>query len=52
MLGEWNQEAYNTVAHMCSGIVGQAQIEGYINTNIYVNFFLNIHKHGVSKHQF
>ena len=49
MLGEWNQEAYNTVAYMCSGIVGQAQIEGYINTNIYVNLYLNIHKHGVSK---
>ncbi|KAK9306723.1 hypothetical protein QLX08_002640 [Tetragonisca angustula] len=45
--GEWNQEAYNTVAYMCSGIVGQAQIEGYINTNIYVNLYLNIHKHGV-----
>lgn len=45
--GEWNQEAYDTVAHMCNGIVGQAQIEGYINTNIYVNLYLNIHKHGV-----
>lgn len=47
--GEWNQEAYNVVAHVCCGIVGQAQIVGYINTNTYVNLYLNIHKHGVSK---
>lgn len=45
--GEWNQEAYNVVAHVCCGIVGQAQIVGYINTNTYVNLYLNIHKHGV-----
>ncbi|XP_017754880.1 PREDICTED: KH domain-containing protein akap-1 isoform X2 [Eufriesea mexicana] len=45
--GKWNQEAYNIVAHMCYGIVGQAQIEGYINTDTYVNLYLNIHKHGV-----
>ena len=45
--GEWNQEAYDVVVHMCSGIVGQAQIEGYINTNTYVNLYLNIQKHGV-----
>lgn len=52
ILGEWNQEAYNVVAHVCCGIVGQAQIVGYINTNTYVNLYLNIHKHGVSKSQF
>ncbi|XP_033345702.1 KH domain-containing protein akap-1 [Bombus vosnesenskii] len=45
--GEWNQEAYNTVAQMCTGIVGQAQIEGYINTNTYISLYLNIQKHGV-----
>ncbi|KOC60170.1 KH domain-containing protein C56G2.1 [Habropoda laboriosa] len=45
--GEWTQEALNVVAHMCYGIVGQAQIEGYINTSTYVNLFLNIHNHGV-----
>ncbi|KAF3424234.1 hypothetical protein E2986_06324 [Frieseomelitta varia] len=45
--GEWIQEAYDTVAHMCSGIVGQAQIEGYVNSYIYVNLYLNIHKYGV-----
>ncbi|XP_053998592.1 KH domain-containing protein akap-1 [Hylaeus anthracinus] len=45
--GEWTQEAYDVVAHMCSGIVGQAQIEGYIDTCIYVNVYLNIQKHGV-----
>ncbi|XP_017877636.1 A-kinase anchor protein 1, mitochondrial [Ceratina calcarata] len=45
--GEWTQEAYDVVAHMCYGIVGQAQIEGYINTNTYVNLYLNIQKHGV-----
>lgn len=45
--GEWEQAAYSVVSQMCSGIIGQAQIEGYINTNIYINFFLNIQKHGV-----
>lgn len=45
--GEWIQEAYDVVAHMCYGIVGQAQIEGYINDNTYVNLYLNIQKHGV-----
>lgn len=45
--GEWEQDAYNVVSQMCSGIIGQAQIEGYINTNIYINFFFNIQKHGV-----
>ena len=34
---------------MCTGIVGQAQIEGYINTNTYISLYLNIQKHGVSK---
>ncbi|XP_012135254.2 A-kinase anchor protein spoonbill [Megachile rotundata] len=45
--GEWNEEAYNIVLHMCSRIVGQAQIAGYINTNTYVNLYFNINKHGV-----
>ncbi|CAL7940618.1 unnamed protein product [Xylocopa violacea] len=43
---EWKQEAYDAVAFMCSG-VGQAQIEGYINTNVYVNLYLNIQKYGM-----
>ncbi|XP_076244159.1 A-kinase anchor protein spoonbill isoform X2 [Calliopsis andreniformis] len=45
--GEWSKEAYDVVAQVCNGIVGQAQIEGYINANTYVNLYLNIHKHGV-----
>ncbi|CAK9814481.1 KH domain-containing protein akap-1 [Anthophora plagiata] len=45
--GEWVQEAFNVVFHMCYGIVGQAQIEGYINACTYINLFLNIHKYGV-----
>ncbi|XP_035737130.1 KH domain-containing protein akap-1-like [Vespa mandarinia] len=45
--GDWEQEAYNIVGRMCSGIIGQAQIVAYINTNVYINFFLNIPKHGV-----
>ena len=45
--GEWDQEAYNVVLQMCSGIVGQAQIAGYINNSTYVNLYLNIQKHGV-----
>ncbi|XP_043682843.1 KH domain-containing protein akap-1 [Vespula pensylvanica] len=45
--GDWEQEAYNIVGRMCSGIIGQAQIEAYINANVYINFFLNIPKHGV-----
>ncbi|XP_043270001.1 KH domain-containing protein akap-1 [Venturia canescens] len=45
--GEWKQEAYDVVAQMCSGSIGQAQIEGYIDSNIYVSLYLNIQKHGV-----
>ncbi|XP_046835819.1 KH domain-containing protein akap-1 [Vespa crabro] len=45
--GDWEQEAYNIVGRMCSGIIGQAQIVAYINANVYINFFLNIPKHGV-----
>lgn len=48
--GDWEQEAYNIVGQMCSGIIGQAQIEAYINTNVYINFFLNIPKHGVKSY--
>lgn len=32
---------------MCSGSIAQAQIEGYIDSNIYVSLYLNIQKHGV-----
>lgn len=52
MLGEWNKEAYDVVVQMCNGVVGQAQIDGYINASTYVNLYLNIHKHGVSKRLF
>lgn len=45
--GEWNQEACDVVAQMCYGTVGQAQIEGYIDTSTYVNLYLNIQNHGV-----
>ncbi|XP_012282550.1 KH domain-containing protein akap-1 [Orussus abietinus] len=45
--GEWTQEAYDLVGHISSGIVGQAQIEGYVNGNVYVSLYLNIQKHGV-----
>ncbi|XP_033334791.1 A-kinase anchor protein spoonbill [Megalopta genalis] len=45
--GEWCQEAFDIVLHMCSGAVIQAQIEGYINNSIYVNLYLNIQKYGV-----
>ncbi|XP_071872184.1 A-kinase anchor protein spoonbill [Bombus fervidus] len=45
--GEWSQEAFSTVINMCTGIVSQAQIEGYIDTNTYISLYVNIQKHGV-----
>ncbi|XP_078045998.1 A-kinase anchor protein spoonbill [Augochlora pura] len=45
--GEWCQEAFDVVLHMCSGAVVQAQIEGYVNNSTYVNLYLNIQKYGV-----
>ncbi|XP_015605381.1 KH domain-containing protein akap-1 [Cephus cinctus] len=45
--GEWTQEAYDLVAHICSGIVGQAQIEGYVDTITYISLYFNIQKYGV-----
>ena len=47
--GTWQQEAYDLVAQICGGIVGQAQIEGYIDSRTYISLYLNIHKHGVSQ---
>lgn len=45
---EWSEDAYAIVAQICTGNLGQAQIEGYINNNVYCSLFFNIQKHGVS----
>lgn len=45
--GVWQQEAYDLVSQICCGIVGQAQIEGYVDSHTYVSLYLNIQKHGV-----
>ncbi|XP_011499408.1 PREDICTED: KH domain-containing protein C56G2.1-like isoform X2 [Ceratosolen solmsi marchali] len=44
---EWSQEAYNVVGQICSRIVGQAQIVGYVDCSTFINLYFNIHKHGV-----
>lgn len=46
--GEWSQDAYDVVAQICTGIVGQAQIVGYVDCSTFINLYFNIHKHGVS----
>lgn len=47
-IGVWPREAYTVVAQICSGVVSQAQIEGYIDSHVYVNLYFNLHKYGVS----
>lgn len=47
ILGVWQQEAFDLVSQICSGIVGQAQIEGYVDSHTYVSLYLTIQKHGV-----
>ncbi|XP_058806786.1 KH domain-containing protein akap-1 [Phymastichus coffea] len=44
---EWSQEAYDVVMRICSSVVGQAQIVGYVDCNTFINLYYNIHKHGV-----
>ncbi|XP_015113342.1 KH domain-containing protein akap-1 [Diachasma alloeum] len=45
--GEWQQEAYDVVAQICSNSIGQAQIEGYIDSSIFISLYINVPKHGV-----
>lgn len=45
--GEWMQEAYDVVAHLCSERIGQAQIEAYVDANTYINLYFHLPKHGV-----
>ncbi|XP_032674839.1 KH domain-containing protein akap-1 isoform X2 [Odontomachus brunneus] len=45
--GAWLNNAYDVVARVCFGVVGQAQVEGYIDTNVYTNIYYNIPKYGV-----
>ncbi|XP_034940781.1 KH domain-containing protein akap-1 [Chelonus insularis] len=44
--GEWVPEAYDIVAQLCTGSIGQAQIEGYIDTVVYISLYINMPKHG------
>lgn len=45
--GEWQQGAFDLVSQICCGLVGQAQIEGYIDSHTYISLYLNIQKFGV-----
>ncbi|XP_011312236.1 KH domain-containing protein C56G2.1 [Fopius arisanus] len=45
--GEWQPEAYDVVAQICSNSIGQAQIEGYIDSSIFISLYINVPKHGV-----
>lgn len=43
----WPQEAYDVVSQLTTGIVGQAQIEAYSDSTVYISLYINIPKHGV-----
>lgn len=45
--GVWQQEAYDIVSQLTSGVVGQAQIEAYGESTVYISLYINIPKHGV-----
>lgn len=46
--GVWSQEAYDVLSHLTAGVVGQAQIEAYSDSTVYISLYINIPKHGVS----
>ncbi|KAK0092138.1 hypothetical protein PV326_002112 [Microctonus aethiopoides] len=45
--GEWQPEAFEVLTQICAGSVGQAQIEGYIDSSVFVSLYVNVPKHGV-----
>ncbi|XP_025160575.1 KH domain-containing protein akap-1 isoform X2 [Harpegnathos saltator] len=45
--GVWLDEAYHVIAQICFGVVGQAQVEGYVDSNVYTNIYYNVPKYGV-----
>ncbi|KAK0179025.1 hypothetical protein PV327_007852 [Microctonus hyperodae] len=45
--GEWQAEAYEVLRQICAGSIGQAQIEGYIDSSVFVSLYVNVPKHGV-----
>lgn len=48
ILGVWLSDAYDVIAQVCFGVVGQAQVEGYVDSNVYTNIYYNVPKYGVS----
>ncbi|XP_014467807.1 PREDICTED: KH domain-containing protein akap-1 [Dinoponera quadriceps] len=45
--GVWLDGAYEVIAQICCGAVGQAQVEGYVDSNVYTNIYYNFPKYGV-----
>ncbi|XP_057325574.1 KH domain-containing protein akap-1 isoform X1 [Microplitis mediator] len=45
--GEWSKDAYDVVAHLCSNCISQAQIEGYLDTEVFISLYITLPKYGV-----
>ncbi|KAI4479556.1 hypothetical protein M0804_010953 [Polistes exclamans] len=45
--GEWHPDSLNVLEQIVTGRVGLAQIVGYIDTQVHINLFFNIGKHGI-----
>ncbi|XP_043488510.1 KH domain-containing protein akap-1-like [Polistes fuscatus] len=45
--GEWHPDSLNIFEQIVTGRVGLAQIVAYINTQVHINLFFNIGKHGI-----
>ncbi|XP_066601809.1 KH domain-containing protein akap-1 [Prorops nasuta] len=45
--GEWVQEACDLISQMSMEVIGQAQVEEYVDGYIYINLYFNLHKYGV-----
>lgn len=49
ILGIWLQSAYNLVSSISKFGIGQAQVEGYIENNVYTNIYFSFSNFGVSR---
>ncbi|XP_063990383.1 KH domain-containing protein akap-1 [Diachasmimorpha longicaudata] len=45
--GKWGKEAFDILKELSAGTILQAQVEGYIDSSVYVSLYINIPKHGL-----
>lgn len=45
--GEWHPDSLNILEQIVTGRVGVAQIAAYVDTQVHINLFFNIGKHGI-----